>query len=79
MAKATDERILLVATTSGFTAMPDSSTMLIRSGSTVWSDHPAVKRNPEWFKPYTATHETPGYRESRIEQATAAPGEKRGA
>jgi hypothetical protein len=77
MAKATGDRALLVAITSGVTAMPDSTTLLVRKGATFWSDHPAVKRNPDWFRVYEPTHQTPG--ESRIEQATAAPGEKRGA
>jgi hypothetical protein len=78
MAKATGERVLLVAVTSGVCAMPGSTSMIVRQGETFWSDHPAVRANPDWFKPYTATHETPGS-EPRIEQATAAPGEKRGA
>jgi hypothetical protein len=80
MAKATGERALLVAITSGVTAMPDSPLpLVVRQGDTLWSDHPAVKRNPDWFAPLTVTHETPGSTEPRIEQATAAPGEKRGA
>ena len=79
MAKATGERALLVAITSGVTAMPDSLSLVVRQGDTFWSDHPAVKRNPDWFAPFTPTHETPGSTEPRIEQATAAPGEKRGA
>jgi hypothetical protein len=79
MAKATGERSLLVAITSGVTAMPDSLNLVVRKGDTFWSDHPAVKRNPEWFKPFSPTYDTPGYTEARIEQATAAPGEKRGA
>lgn len=79
MAKA-NERQLLVATESFHSAMPDGSTFLGRKGETiVWSDHPAAKTNPEWFKPLKATHETPGYTEPRVESATAAPGEKRGA
>jgi hypothetical protein len=79
MAKATGERALLVAITSGVTAMPDAPHLVVRQGDTFWSDHPAVKRNPDWFAPFTPTHETPGSTEPRIEQATAAPGEKRGA
>ena len=78
MAKATGERSLFVAITSGVTAMP-GSTLVVRRGDTFWSDHPAVKRNPDWFKPFSPTYETPGYKESLVEQATAAPGEKRGA
>jgi len=75
MAKGS-ERTLLVATESFHSAMPDGSTFLVRKGQTiVWSDHPAAKKNPAWFKPVEPTHETPGY----VESATAAPGEKRGA
>lgn len=79
MAKAT-ERVLLVAAESFHGAMPDGSIFLGRKGETIiWSDHPIAKTYPAWFTPLTATHETPGDAEPRIEQATAAPGEKRGA
>jgi hypothetical protein len=69
------ERILLVATTSFIGLNADGSSFHARAGETiVWSDHPAVATYSEWFRPVSATYETP-----RIEQATAAPGEKRGA
>ena len=79
MAKAT-ERTLLIATTSFWTSLPDGTSFVVLDGRTMlWSDHPTARDNPGSFKPVTSTYETPGYVEPRIEQATAAPGEKRGA
>jgi hypothetical protein len=76
MAKAT-ERTLMVATTSFWTTQSDGTPFVVQDGRTMlWSDHPAVRANPNSFKIVTATYET---QEPRIEQATAAPGEKRGA
>jgi hypothetical protein len=75
MAKAT-ERTLMVATTSFWTTQPDGTPFVVRSGRTMlWSDHPTVRDNPQHFKLVRATYET---EEPPIEQATAAPGEKRG-
>lgn len=77
MAKAT-ERALLIATTSFWTTLPDGTAYVVQGGRTMlWSDHPTVRGNPDSFTPVTPTYETP--EEPRIERATAAPGEKRGA
>jgi hypothetical protein len=74
MAKAT-ERALMIATSSFWTAQPDGTPFVVQDGRTMlWSDHPAVRDNPHYFRVVTATYEI----EPRIEQATAAPGEKRG-
>jgi hypothetical protein len=79
MAKAT-ERTLMIATASFWAMHPDGTPYVVQDGRTLlWSDHPAVGENPHYFKPVIATYETPGHVEGRIEQATAAPGEKRGA
>jgi hypothetical protein len=76
MAKAT-ERTLMVATTSFWTTNSDGTPFVVQDGRTLlWSDHPAVRANPKSFKIVTATYET---KDAPIEQATAAPGEKRGA
>ena len=47
---------------------------VISEGDLYTSDHPAVKKWPDLFKSVVARAAEP-----RIEQATAAPGEKRGA
>lgn len=46
----------------------------IAAGDIYEADHPAVKKYPERFKPLTV-HRTG---KPPVEQATAAPGEKRG-
>jgi hypothetical protein len=75
MAKAT-ERALVVATTSFWTTLPDGTAYVVQGGRTMlWSDHPIVRNNPKSFKPVMASLDEP---EPPIEQATAAPGEKRG-
>ena len=77
MAKATERR-LVIATTSLWTTLPDGTACAVQGGRTMfWSDHPVVRDNPDSFATLTATYETPS--EPRIERATAAPGEKRGA
>lgn len=43
-----------------------------RTGELVPADHPAVAKYPAMFEPLTSRFEMP-----RVEQATAAPGEKR--
>jgi len=44
-----------------------------RAGELVPSDHPAVKKYPALFVPVASRFESP-----KVEQATSAPGEKRG-
>ena len=48
-------------------------------GQAVESDHPYVRKWPEFFEPFVFPHPVKRAGEPRIEQATAAPGEKRGA
>jgi len=49
----------------------DGADILFRAGDSIDATHEAVKKWPDLFAPPTLTHE--------VEQATAAPGEKRGA
>lgn len=51
---------------------PDGSPNGCNVGDLLPEDHPLVKGNPDWFVPVDR-----GWR-PEIEQATAAPGEKRG-
>lgn len=66
--------IVLVATTD-FSTRVKGVEYAVRVGNTIHSDHPLAKAHPDMFRPAGArvTFPTPG----RIEQATAAPGEKR--
>jgi hypothetical protein len=67
----------MIATSSFWTTQSDGTPFVVQDGRTLlWSDHAAVKEYPHYFKVVRATYET---EEPRIEQATAAPGEKRGA
>jgi hypothetical protein len=72
MAKATDTepRILTVLTSFGC----DLGTF--RAGELIDADHPAVRKYPDHFGPLVIQHSIK--RAPVIEQATAAPGEKRG-
>ena len=72
MARAADA--VLEAKTS-FTATVDGARLDIHVGDRIDADHPAVRQWPEHFGPLTIQHRTPG---GVVEQATAAPGEKRG-
>ena len=58
----------LVVKTS-FIASFDGADRIFRAGDLIDANHPAVKQFPDYFKPQEA---------HRIEQATAAPGERRG-
>ncbi len=68
------ERTMLVATESFTGGLRDGSAFTVVKGvTTLYSDHPAAQLWPQFFRVLAVTHETPG----RVEQATAAPGEKR--
>lgn len=47
-------------------------TLSIRAGDLIEADHPIVKKHPDWFGPIKLP-----YPIRAVEQATAAPGEKR--
>ena len=54
-----------------FTGRLGDADIVIRKGDSIDADHPAVKKWPKFFGPQATTH-------TRVEQATAAPGERRG-
>jgi hypothetical protein len=65
---------LMRAITSG--AWQDPKTMesySVRQGELIRSNHPVVKAVPAWFE------DAESFDRPEVEQATAAPGEKRGA
>ncbi|HUT77730.1 MAG TPA: hypothetical protein VM285_08600 [Polyangia bacterium] len=70
MAKASDTGLLVVKT-SFACALGD-----FVKGETIEAGHPAVKKYADHFEPLVVKHAAPA---SRVEQATAGPGEKRGA
>lgn len=72
MAKAADA--VLQAKTS-FTATVDGARVEVHQGDLIDADHPAVRKWPDYFGPAFIHHRTSG---GEVEQATAAPGEKRG-
>lgn len=47
-----------------------------RKGELIEADHPLVREIPQFFGPVTVHHKS--HRSPAVEQATAAPGEKRG-
>ena len=72
MAKAATIDQPLVAASS-FVGSVDGVEYWFREGEAVATDHPAVKKWPSLFRPQTFRHDQP----TRIEAATAAPGEIR--
>ena len=74
------EKKLLEAVTSFVGDLPDGSALYVQEGRTrIWSTHPAAKKWPNAFREVEATdtYNEP-HPEPPVEQATAAPGEKRG-
>ena len=78
MAKAAEPATILVVLDS-FDGEVDGETLFFRKGMPFEADHPAVKKWPKAFGPFAFPYPVKRRAESRIEQATAAPGEKRGA
>jgi len=72
MAKGADT--VLQAKTS-FTATVDGARFDVHRGDLIDADHPAVEKWPGYFGPVLIQHRTSV---AVVEQATAAPGEKRG-
>jgi hypothetical protein len=73
-------RTILEAASSFTGALSDGTSFSAVAGRTrIWSSHPAAKKWPQHFREVTITdaHRTDPH--PAIEQATAAPGEKRGA
>jgi hypothetical protein len=76
MAKAEPATIYTVL--DSFDGLVGGQTIHFRRGMPIEADHPAVKKWPDKFRPIHLPY--PVRRaEARVEQATAAPGEKRGA
>jgi hypothetical protein len=69
---AMKDTILQVKTS--FSATLDGGPVFFRAGELIDADHPAVKKWPQYFGPATVAHRSAS---PAIEQATAAPGEKR--
>lgn len=74
MARPAD--LILQANTS-FNATVDGVAIAIHEGETIDADHPIVRRYPQYFDSVAVIHRT-SRSEPIVEQATAAPGEKRG-
>ncbi len=55
-----------------FVGSVNGADVIFREGDSVAANHPAVKKWPQMFAERTVTHES-----APVEQATAAPGEKR--
>jgi hypothetical protein len=64
--------VLIFEVTEGFVCPAGS----FHAGQLVWADDPIVAQHPANFRAAKVTSTVP--REARVEQATAAPGEKRG-
>ena len=76
MAKAAEPATILVVLDS-FDGEVDGQVLNFRKGLVIQSEHPAVRKWPDKFGPMKYPY--PLRDAPRIEQATAAPGEKRGA
>ena len=72
------ERTMFVATESFGGEINGRPFNAVKGRTYLYSDHPAVSKWPMFFGRLEPTFETPNS-EPRMEQATAAPGEKRGA
>ena len=71
MVKA-DTQVMVAST--AFIGAVGKTIVTVRTGDLFSSDDPAVKKWPQHFRPVSVRSSG-----ARIEQATAAPGEKRGA
>jgi len=78
MAKAVETPALYVVLDS-FVTEVDGEPVTYRKGEAVHPDDPILKKNPTAFGPFAFVHPVKRKAEPRVEQATAAPGEKRGA
>lgn len=58
--------------TQSFVGNLDGADVIFRAGDSIAATHPAVRKWPQMFGERTVVHEV-----GAIEQATAAPGEKR--
>lgn len=72
MPKASTPAVLVAL--ESFVCEVDGERLTFSQGDPIEADHPAVKANPHLFGPLEFRHPIRG----QVEQATAAPGEKRG-
>jgi hypothetical protein len=72
MAKA--DRPAVLVTREAFVCELDGQQYDLKGGDLIEADHPLVKKYPDHFADPVFRFPAPG----RVEQATAAPGEKRG-
>ena len=70
------EAILQVMT--AFQATIDGALAFFSPGMLYADDDPIVRKHPQYFGPATINSTVKRAAEPRVEQATAAPGEKRG-
>lgn len=78
MAKAEQPATVLVVLDS-FTGEVNGESVNFIKGQAIEPDHPGVRKWPDKFGPFTFPYPVKRRAEPRIEQATAGPGEKRGA
>lgn len=73
-------RVKFARATTSLRLPGDKYPTTVREGSAWWADHPAVLANPELFadEPQIVLPRNWTPKEAPVEQATAAPGEKRG-
>jgi len=76
MAKAVEPATILVSLDS-FDGAVDGEIFHFRRGMLFEADHPAVRKWPTKFGPVTFPYPVKRRVEAPVEQATAAPGEKR--
>jgi hypothetical protein len=73
MAKASEPQPHILVVVTGFGCALGT----FRQGELIDADHAAVRKYPDHFGPILIHHQVT--RRAEVEQATAAPGEKRGA
>lgn len=76
MARATTDPASVVVALSSFDGAIGSTVIRVRQGDIFAADDPAVRKWPTLFSALTVRRTAPT---TRVESATAGPGEKRGA
>jgi hypothetical protein len=66
------KKVDLYMATESFASMVDGEPIFVRKGELAHADHPILKTHKDLFEP------AENYIRFDVEQATAAPGEKRG-
>lgn len=63
----------------GFSTMFEGEMLFVQKGELVHKDHPLIKGREDLFEPAASIGRFDAPDDAEVEQATAAPGEKRGA